>query len=291
MIRWPSLSPDGRALLFQAVGHIYVMALPGGPPHRVTTEDALEYAPAWSPDGRTIAFVTWEEAEGGHLWSVPAAGGAPTRLTRTSDQYANPSFSADGRRIVLVRGSGAARRGDETLGDEPYLRIVMVDARGGETRTVLQTDNPGPNQRMPRPAFSADGARIYFTERTGKGDDAGLALVSVALDGTDKRVHAKGKRAREIMVSPDGAYLAYKDLQQVYLTPFPPTGPGALSLDPDGTGMPAKRLSKIGGDWPGFSPDGREVTWSLGPTIYRTPIAAADHCQIVNPVVAVETTL
>ncbi|HZI93356.1 MAG TPA: amidohydrolase family protein [Patescibacteria group bacterium] len=278
MIRWPSVSPDGRTLLFQAVGRIYLMDLPTGTPRRLThssDEAPLEYAPAWSPDGRKVAFVTWEEASGGHLWTAPAAGGEPIRLTQVADQYANPAFSRDGRRIVFVRGSGAGRRSDETLGDELYFRIVMVDASGGETGTVVQTANPGTNERMPRPAFNADGTRIYYTEMNGRGDDTARALVSVALDGTDKRVHAKGKHAREIMVSPDGAFLVFKDLQQIYLAPFPPTGPGAVSLDPEGTGMPISKLSRIGGDWPGFTFDGKEVVWNLGPRVYRTPVADA----------------
>ena len=183
----------------------------------------------------------------------------------------------------MVRGSGVSRRSDQTLGSELFLRIVWIDARGGESRHVVRTDNPGANERMPRPTFDEDGTRIFFTERVGTDDDAGLALVSVALDGTDKRVHAKGKRAREIAVSPDGTHLAYKDLQQIYLIPFPPTGPGPITLDPDDTGLPSPRLSRIGGDWPWFSSDGEEVLWSLGASAYRTPVAAALASTVEAP--------
>ncbi len=275
MIRWPSLSPDGKRLLFQAVGSIWVMDLPSGAPRRVTRQEALEYAPAWSHDGTRIAFVTWGETSGGAIWVVPSQGGAPHRLSAVPDQYANLAFSPDGRSLVLVGGSGRARRGDETLGGELYLTILIVSTEDGEARFVTRTGNPGANNRMPRPVFSADGRRILYTETVGSGDDAALGLVSVALDGTDKRVLAKGKHAREIMASPDGRYVAWKDLQQVYLAPLPPTGPGPVSLEPADTGLPARRLSHIGGDWPGFTFDGRDVIWSLGASVYTTPVAAA----------------
>ncbi len=279
MIRWPVFTPGEEALIFQAVGSLWRMPLPDGPPRRLTDWDRLEYAPALSPDGRMVAFVTWDESEGGHVWTVPARGGRPVQVTRLADHYAHPSFAPDGRSLVVVRGSGRARRGDETLGGELFLRIVRVGLGDGAQTEVTRTANPGPNDRMPRPVFSRDGRRILFTEPVGSGDEGGLGLVSVALDGTDKRVLARGKRAREIMPSPGGDYLAYKDLQQIYVIPLPPTGPGPIVLDPDKNGLSARKLSRIGGDWPGFTADGSDVVWSLGAEVYRTPVAAALRTQ------------
>src|SRR5262245_54741429 len=42
-----------------------------GEPRRLTTNADLEYAPAFSRDGSRLAFVTWDDAEGGHVWTVP----------------------------------------------------------------------------------------------------------------------------------------------------------------------------------------------------------------------------
>ena len=71
--RWPTSSPDGSALAFQAVGHIYVQDNENRTPHRLTPESFthLEYAPTWSPDGRSIAFVTWDDSGRGHVWKAP----------------------------------------------------------------------------------------------------------------------------------------------------------------------------------------------------------------------------
>ena len=77
LIQAPSQSPDGTRLAFSALTRLYTMSLPDGTPTRVTSGDRREFHPAWSPDGRWLAYVTWE-AEGGHMWKIPAdgAGGA-----------------------------------------------------------------------------------------------------------------------------------------------------------------------------------------------------------------------
>src|SRR6185369_7082941 len=51
LIQQPALSPDGKRLVFSTLTHLYMMDLPSGSPHRVTTGDQREFQPAWSPDG------------------------------------------------------------------------------------------------------------------------------------------------------------------------------------------------------------------------------------------------
>lgn len=77
VIRWPVESPDGKRLVFSALGHLYSMDLPRGTAHRVTTTTDFEFSPAFSPDGKQLTFVTWSDKEGGHVWRVPldARGG------------------------------------------------------------------------------------------------------------------------------------------------------------------------------------------------------------------------
>src|SRR6266852_4654106 len=66
-------SPDGKRLAFSALTHLYVMDIPGGKPQRLTSGNAKEFQPAWSPDGKWITYVTWS-AGGGQIWKVPASG-------------------------------------------------------------------------------------------------------------------------------------------------------------------------------------------------------------------------
>ena len=76
-------SPDGKKLAFSAMTHLYVMDIPGGKPQRLTSGNAREFQPIWSPDGKWIAYVTWS-AGGGEIWKMPASGGAPKLLTQNS---------------------------------------------------------------------------------------------------------------------------------------------------------------------------------------------------------------
>src|SRR5271170_782340 len=80
LIQAPVESPDGKKMVFSVLTHLYVMDIPGGKPTRLTSGNAREFEPAWSPDGKFIAYVTWSSA-GGQLWKVPAAGGTPQQLS------------------------------------------------------------------------------------------------------------------------------------------------------------------------------------------------------------------
>src|SRR5262249_61354535 len=64
--------------------------------------------PAWSPDGRYTAFVTWSR-DGGHIYraaaDAPAGGGQPEQLTRRAAFYTYPAYSPDNTKIVFTSGS------------------------------------------------------------------------------------------------------------------------------------------------------------------------------------------
>ncbi|HMV31716.1 MAG TPA: amidohydrolase, partial [Gemmatimonadales bacterium] len=103
-VRDPSFSPDGSRLVFSALDRLYVMPLPNGTPRRLTSDTVLEQQPRWSPDGRSVVYVTWGNG-GGYIQSVAADGrGKPVRLTTAPAFYQAPAWSPDGARIVAIRG-------------------------------------------------------------------------------------------------------------------------------------------------------------------------------------------
>jgi Tol biopolymer transport system component len=260
--RLQTSSPDGRRLVFQAVGKIWVMDSPNGVPRRLTPErfEPFEYAPTWSPDGRWLVFTTWADAERGHLWKMPAAGGAPQRLTAQPGDYLNPAWSPDGRTIVLTRGAGATALGLGMMYNARY-DLVRVPADGGAVELVIQVARPagsslgaGMRRSIVQAAFGPDGRVFYPEERaaSGPGEQAVTALVSVRLDGSDHQVHLTFPHADEIVPSPDGRWVAFQEGDNIYLTHFPLNGTGAapVAIDKRRGRFPVKQLSTEGGLFP-----------------------------------------
>jgi Tol biopolymer transport system component len=267
-VRNPAPSPDGRRVAFSALDRLYVMDWPRGTPRRLTRDTVHEQVPAWSPDGRWIAYVTWND-EGGMLWRVRAdGGGRPERLTRGLGFFDRPAWTPDGRRIVVLRMPLDLRLRER---DPAGVELAWVPAAGGAL-THIAFVNPGG-----RPHFGRDSSRIYLY-------DPREGLVSIRFDGSDRRTHLKvtGYRpagegaeptpADEIIVSPDGERAAAQVDNRVWLVTLPRIGAQVPTLDvtmPKEAAFPVKRLTRVGGDFVGWARDGRFIHWAIGRSLFR----------------------
>lgn len=268
MVSWPNASPDGRDLIFSALGRLYRMDLPQGTPTPLRAEGPRAYAPAFSPDGRRIAYVTWSDTESGQVWVMDGLGGRSRPVTDVSGQYANPVFSPDGSKLAFLKGSGATARG-RNLGSELWFDIMWVPARGGTPRYVITTRNRGSSRRMPRLSWSPDGSRLFYVEEKGSEEKTRTHLVSVRLDGTDGQDHLKIRHAEEILPSPDGRWVAFTRLHQGFLAALPALGKKPVELSGEGDALPVHRFSREGAGWLSWSPGSDALSWSHGPFFYR----------------------
>jgi Tol biopolymer transport system component len=81
MPRFAEVSPDGRTVVFESLGKLWLKPMAGGAPRRLTggKSAGFELFPSWSRDGRTIVFVDWTDGGLGHLMTVGARGGVRAR--------------------------------------------------------------------------------------------------------------------------------------------------------------------------------------------------------------------
>jgi Tol biopolymer transport system component len=272
LIQQPVQSPDGKRLAFSSLTHLYALDIPGGKPGRLSSGGALEYEPAWSPDGEYVAYVTWSE-EGGHIWKLRTNGPPqPQRLTSIPGYYQDPAWTPDGSRIVALRGSTRDR--EEAMGGfggQGGLDVVWIPKDGGEPRLIV------PARGVGKPHFTDDNDRVYVY--------SGQGLQSFRFDGTDRRTHVKvvGKNltgapqppaARDVRISPNGKQALALVNDQLYLLDIPVTGGDAPTINVSSPSVPTKKLTDVGADSFSWADDGQTIAWSLGSSYFRQPVAS-----------------
>ena len=91
------LSNDGKSLAFSYQGAIWRMPRDGGLMTRLTNDAGFDIQPAWSPDGRQIAFINTDSFMGGKLQIIDAATGKLVRESQDLQVYGNLYFDPTNR--------------------------------------------------------------------------------------------------------------------------------------------------------------------------------------------------
>jgi TolB protein len=148
-------SPDGTRIVFEThrdgpngEGEIYVMNADGSNLVNLTrTPTVVDADPAWSPDGR---FIAWESGASGNfdVWIMNADGSSPRRLTSSTARDGSPSWSPDGTRIAF----DSDRSGN--------FDVWSVDLTGADARRLTSNSafDGFPEWTRPAPAFAAGAA-------------------------------------------------------------------------------------------------------------------------------------
>ena len=168
----PAWSPDGAKLAFVSArdhkgrlsmplgvgplqgyllgrgGDIFLTSALGGSAVKLVSDG---YSPAWSPDGKEIAFQSPRDGQR-DLWAIATGGGQPRRLTNDTSFDYHPSWSPDGKWITYAAMESPA----------PEFAIRVIDSRGGKPRDIVAESGV-----ILRPIWSADGEAILFSLMSG----------------------------------------------------------------------------------------------------------------------------
>ena len=100
-MRYPAISPDGSEIAFSYKGDIFKVNSTGGTAVRLTTHDAFDSNPVWSPDGKQIAFTSDRDGGTRDIYIMAADGGTARRLTLHSANENLYTFTPDGKFVVF----------------------------------------------------------------------------------------------------------------------------------------------------------------------------------------------
>ena len=251
----PRLSPDGRTLVFVALGYLWQQPLDGapapsstGPAQRLFEGAAFEDWPTFSPDGQQLAFVHSE-----HGKPEIRVFDFETRQTRTvASGWWQPSWSRDGQRLVFGEI------------EYPTVRVVTVNLSDGTPERV--TEN---RYWSPRPHFSADGQSLYYSANTtGTGTLYRLPLTAQA---QPEPMTQLSRHLSDALVSPDGKWLAFRRNTEIWV---------AVLGDTPVTEEDVHQLSPEGGDTFAFTPDSSGVIYAAGNRVWRSPVAGGAPDEI-----------
>ncbi len=253
--------------------HLFAVPADGSAePVQLTDGDYEDHSPCWSPDGKTIAFVSarhpdWDLEMVTDLYLVDAAGGEPRRLTQGGGTVGAPSWSPDGSRLAVDRYAGV-------FDDPKHSQVALVDPAGGDfTPLTAALDlNCSTYPGMREPLWDGDGL-VFVAE-----DHGCVHIYRVAAGGSGApRLLVGGERVVTGLDVAAGR-LVFTASEPAQLSELYFGGPAGGQDDP----AAGRRLTAAGDDFAGarelvrpepftaVSADGSEVDgWIMRPAGYE----------------------
>ena len=244
----PSWSPGGKRIAYWALQQgsgqrdIWTISAAGGESIRVTNDQALDWNPVWSPDGRYLYFAS-DRGGSMNFWRVPVdensgeVQGAPETVVTPSVYSQHLSFSRDGKRLAYVQKS-----------ETRNLQSIAFDPLREETKGEPSAVTQG-TRYVTDPDLSPDEEWFAFSSQGEKQED----ILLIKRDGTEQRqLTYDSFRDRSPRWSPDGKRIAfYSDRSGRF---------EVWTINIDGTGL--RQLTYTSGPstvYPIWSPDGNQM--------------------------------
>jgi Tol biopolymer transport system component len=287
----PAFSPDGSLIAFHVssgLGGIFIAGATGESVRRITD---VGFDPAWSPDGKQIAFATEEVHDpasrqgDSSLYVVDATGGTPRMIV--DRDAVQPFWSPSGQRIVYWTNTGGQRdiysvaaaggapvpvTRDPALDWSPVwspdgkyiyfssdrggamnLWRIGIDEATGRVKGMPEPITTGVQASAGRPRFSRDGSRLVFQSRVASINPYAIPFDPVALRaGTPVALDTRNNIRIPSDVSRDGKQIAYYSIGERQEDLFIGTPDGPMRRVTDDP--PRDRA-------PVFTPDGRSLVY------------------------------
>ena len=275
-LRGTQVSPDGKQVVYSALGSLYLKDLPNGKPRRLTTQnETFEFAPSWSRDGKSLVYATWRDDSQGQIRRRELASGKETVLIKEPGKYLEPRLSPDGKQLVFrkVRGGGLTTPWNSL---ETGLYVAAADGSGKAER--IARDGSGAQ-------FGADGQELLFTRVSSTSEvDQRSSLVRVNLHDRSETEIARSDFATEYTVSPDGRWLGFVERFHAYVTPLPNVQgqPGkVLNVGPKMDALPVRQLDINAGKDLHWSGDSQTLHYTLGDELFSAKPQGKDKATSV----------
>jgi TolB protein len=187
----PAPSPDGGSVAFASRGWIWTLELASGTARRLTRGGGMDSRPAWSPDGRHIAFVR-DDTRRTWIVVMDAATGAEQKTIEHGGMALDPVFSRDGAHLHYVSSA------------DGVFDLWRMDIRTGAQARVTPAAAARRLQLRPQP--HPDGDHVVYLHKAGYGDEVRVHRVS---DGSERTLLADGLLTQtRPALSPDGRNVA-----------------------------------------------------------------------------------
>ena len=161
-LRYPTISPDGKTIVFSYKGDLYKVASSGGEAIPLTLNEAYDYMPVFSHDGKWLAFAS-DRYGNFDVYIMPSSGGEAKRLTYNSAADYPYDFTPDDKKVLFGTNRSDIYTSARFPSTRLFLKLYEVPATGGRSVMALSAGSECAH-------FNTKGDKIIFQDRKGYED-------------------------------------------------------------------------------------------------------------------------